>query len=175
LISVLAAQDYPSRPVRIVVPFAPGGGVDTFARLIAQKLQDRFGSPFVVENRAGANATVGGAYVTKSAPDGYTWLFGTGQNTVNPSLMKKVPHDIVQDFAPVSLIFHASYMLAVHPAVPARSVSELIALARAEPGRLNYGSGAPRNAEGRGGARQRGHRADREYARGAACADRSRR
>ncbi|HEX2825913.1 MAG TPA: tripartite tricarboxylate transporter substrate binding protein [Burkholderiales bacterium] len=135
------AQTYPSKPIRIVVPTAPGGAPDVIARYLAPRFSDALGQPVVVENRAGANAMIGAEVVAKSPPDGYTWLFATGQNTVNPSLMKRVPHDIVEDFAPVSLIFHASYLLTVHPAVPARSVGELIALARAQPGKLNFGSG----------------------------------
>ena len=145
LIALLAtpcfAQTYPAKTIRIVVPTAPGGAPDVVARYLAPRFTEALGQPMVVENRAGANAMIGADVVAKAAPDGYTWLFGTGQNTVNPSLMKKVPHDIVEDFAPVSLIFHASYMLAVHPAVPARSVNDLIALARAQPGKLNFGSG----------------------------------
>jgi tripartite-type tricarboxylate transporter receptor subunit TctC len=140
------AQTYPSKPIRIVVPTAPGGAPDVVARYLAPRFTEALGQPIVVDNRAGANAMIGAEVVAKSAPDGYTWLFGTGQNTVNPSLMKKVPHDIVEDFAPVSLIFHASYLLSVHPAVPARSVNELIALARSQPGRLNFGSGGKGSA-----------------------------
>ena len=139
--SAALAQSYPARPIRIVVPTAPGGAPDVVARYLAPHLSEALGQPIVIENRAGANAMIGADIVAKSAPDGYTWLFGTGQNTVNPSIMKKVPHDIVEDFAPVSLIFHAAYMLTVHPAVPAKSVQSLIALARAQPGKLNFGSG----------------------------------
>ncbi len=139
--SAALAQSYPSRPSRIVVPTAPGGAPDVVARYLAPHLTEALGQPFVIENRAGANAMIGADAVAKSPPDGYTWLFATGQNTVNPSIMKKVPHDIVEDFAPVSLIFHAAYMLTVHPAVPARSVQGLIALARSQPGKLNFGSG----------------------------------
>src|SRR5690349_5230309 len=141
-----SAQTYPTRPIRIVVPTAPGGAPDVVARYLAPRLMEVLGQPIFVENRAGANAMIGADVVAKSPPDGYTWLFGTGQNTVNPSTMKKVPHDIVEDFAPVSLVFHASYMLTVHPDVPAKSVKELIALARAEPDRLNFGSGGTGSA-----------------------------
>jgi len=141
-----SAQSYPTRPIRIVVPAAPGGAPDVVARYLAPRLMEVLGQPIVVENRAGANAMIGADVVAKSPPDGYTWLFGTGQNTVNPSIMRKVPHDIVADFAPVSLVFHASYLLTVHPAVPAKSVKELIALAREEPDRLNFGSGGTGSA-----------------------------
>ena len=141
ILSAALAQSYPARPIRIVVPTAPGGAPDVVARYLAPQLSEALGQPIVIENRAGANAMIGADAVAKSAPDGYTWLFGTGQNTVNPSIMKKVPHDIVEDFAPVSLIFHAAYMLTVHPAVPASSVQSLIGVARAQPGKLNFGSG----------------------------------
>jgi tripartite-type tricarboxylate transporter receptor subunit TctC len=140
------AQSYPSRPIRIIVPTAPGGAPDVVARYLAPRLTEALGQPMVIENRAGANAMIGADAVAKSAPDGYTWLFGTGQNTVNPSIVKKVPHDIVADFAPVSLVFHAAYMLTVHPAVPAKSVQQLIALARAQPDKLNFGSGGTGSA-----------------------------
>ena len=135
------AQNYPNRPIRIVVPTAPGGGPDVVARFIAPRVTELLGQQIVIENRAGANAMIGADVVAKSAPDGYTWLFGTGQNTVNPSIMKKVPHDIVEDFAPVSLVYLSSYLLTVHPAVPAKSVKELIGVARAQPNKLNFGSG----------------------------------
>jgi tripartite-type tricarboxylate transporter receptor subunit TctC len=140
------AQSFPSRPIRIVVPTAPGGAPDVVARYLMPRLTEELGQPIVVENRAGANAMIGAEVVARSAADGYTWLFATGQNTVNPSIMKKVPHDIVEDFAPVSLIFHAAYLLTVHPAVPARSVEELIAVARSRPGELNFGSGGTGSA-----------------------------
>jgi len=136
-----SAQNYPTRPIRIVVPTAPGGGPDVVARFIAPRLSEDLGKSIVIENRAGANAMIGADVVAKSAPDGYTWLFGTGQNTVNPSIMKKVPHDIVKDFTAVSLVYLSSYMLTVHPTVPARSVKELIGVARAAPDKLNFGSG----------------------------------
>lgn len=135
------AQSYPNRPIRIVVPTAPGGGPDVVARFIAPRLTEMLGQQIVIDNRAGANAMIGADVVAKSPPDGYTWLFGTGQNTVNPSIMKKVPHDIVEDFTAVSLVYLSSYLLAVHPAVPAKSVKELIAVAKAQPNKLNFGSG----------------------------------
>jgi tripartite-type tricarboxylate transporter receptor subunit TctC len=135
------AQSYPNRPIRIVVPTAPGGGPDVVARFIAPRLTEMLGQQIVIDNRAGANAMIGADAVAKSPPDGYTWLFGTGQNTINPSIMKKVPHDIVEDFTAVSLVYLSSYLLAVHPAVPAKSVRELIAVARAQPNKLNFGSG----------------------------------
>ena len=135
------AQSYPSRPIRFVVAAAPGGGVDVVARLLAPKLSELLGQQIVVDNRAGANGLIGAEVVAKASADGYTWLFGTGQHTVNPSLVKKVPYDIVKDFAPVSLVLHAPYFLMVHPTVPASSVKELVAVAKTRPGKLNFGSG----------------------------------
>jgi tripartite-type tricarboxylate transporter receptor subunit TctC len=140
------AQTYPTRAIRIVVPTAPGGAPDVVARYLAPRISEVLGQSIVIDNRAGANAMIGADVVAKSPPDGYTWLFGTGQNTVNPSIMKKVPHDIVEDFAPVSLVFHAAYLLTVHPAVPAKSVRDLIAIARAQPDKLNFGSGGTGSA-----------------------------
>ena len=134
-------QNYPNRPIRLVVAAAPGGGPDAVARLFAPKLGELLGQPVVVDNRAGANALIGADVVAKSPADGYTLLFGTGQHTTNPSLIKKMPHDIVKDFAPVSLVLQAAYFLVVHPSIPARSVKEFIAFAKAKPNQLNFGSG----------------------------------
>jgi tripartite-type tricarboxylate transporter receptor subunit TctC len=135
------AQGYPSRPVRVVVPFAPGGPNDIIVRLIAQKLAESMGKPFLVENRAGAGGNIGTDYVAKSAPDGYTLLsVGPGSLIINP-LMGKVAYDTQRDFAPVTLMARAPNALVAHPSLPARSVTELIALARAQPGAINYGSG----------------------------------
>ena len=108
--------------------------------MLAPKLSDLLGQQIVVDNRAGANALIGADIVAKSPPDGYTWLFGTGQNTVNPSLVKKMSHDIVKDFVPVSLILQAPYLMLVYPALPASSIKELIAFAKANPNKLNFGS-----------------------------------
>ena len=135
------AQTYPTRAIRFIVPTAPGGGPDVVARLISPKLTELLGQQVVVENRAGANAMIGAELVAKAPADGYTWLFGTGQNTVNPSIMKSVPHDIVADFAPVSLVYQSSFILVVHPNVPAKSVKEFITIAKAQPNKLNFGSG----------------------------------
>ena len=135
------AQGYPSRPVRVVVPFAPGGPNDIIVRLVAQKLAESMGQPFLVENRAGAGGNIGTDYVAKSAPDGYTLLsVGPGSLIINP-LMGKVAYDTQRDFAPVTLMARAPNALVAHPSLPARSVKELIALARARPGAINYGSG----------------------------------
>jgi len=136
-----SGQVYPSRPVRVVVPFAPGGPNDIIVRLVAQKLADSWGQPFLVENRAGAGGNIGTDYVAKSAPDGYTLLSaGPGSLIINP-LIGKVPYDTGRDFAPVTLMARAPNALVAHPSLPARSVKELIALARAHPGAINYGSG----------------------------------
>lgn len=134
-------QAYPTRAIRFVVPTAPGGGPDVIARFLTPKLTEILGQQVVVDNRAGANALIGADVVAKAPADGYTWLFGTGQNTVNPSILKAMPHDIIKDFAPVSLVFQAPYFMLVHPAVPAKSVKEFIAFAKANPNKLNVGSG----------------------------------
>lgn len=136
-----SGQSYPNRPIRLVVPAAAGGGPDLTARLLAPKFSEALGQQIVVDNRAGANAAIGADIVAKAAADGYTWLAATGQHTANPSLQPKLSHDIVKDFAPVSLLITNTYFLVVHPSVPARSVRELVELARARPGKLNFGSG----------------------------------
>jgi tripartite-type tricarboxylate transporter receptor subunit TctC len=136
-----SGQAYPGRPVRIVVPFAPGGPNDIIARLVARKLGEAQGQPFVVENRAGAGGNIGTDFVAKSTPDGYTLLSaGPGSLIINP-LIGKVPYDTQRDFAPITLMARAPNVLVAHPSLPARSVKELIALARARPGAINYGSG----------------------------------
>ena len=143
----LAAQDYPSRPVRIVVPFSAGGPNDIIARLVAHKLGEALGQQMVIDNRPGAGGNIGTDSVAKAPPDGYTLLSaGPGSLITNP-LIGKVPYDTARHFAPVSLMAGAPNVLVVHPSVPAKSVEELIALARAQPGRLNYASaGAGSNA-----------------------------
>jgi len=146
------AQDYPSRPVRIVVPFAPGGPNDIIVRLVAQKLTETWGQPFVVENRPGAGGNIGTDFVAKAAPDGYTLLsVGPGSLIINP-LIGKVPYDTARDFAPVTLMARAPNALVAHPSLPAGSVKELIELARSQPGRINYGSGGNGSTPPSGGA-----------------------
>ena len=140
-----AAEAYPVRPVRIVIGLAPGGGTDLQARLFAQKLSDNFGRPFVVENRTGAGGTVAYAQVAKSPPDGYTLMGVTSGYTITPAVYEKLPYDPLKDFAPVSLVVQAPFLLLTHPALPVRTVRELLALARAKPGTLDcatagYGS-----------------------------------
>lgn len=137
----LAAQEYPSKPVRLVVPFAPGGGTDIVGRLIAQRLTESLGQTVVVDNRAGAGGVIGAELVAKAPADGYTLLMGTpGPLTINPNLMKSLPYQTLRDFTPISLATLSPFILVVHPALPARTVKELVALAKARPGALNYGS-----------------------------------
>ena len=146
LLGLLAAgessgQNYPTRPVRFVVGLPPGGGTDILARLIGQKLAEQLGQQVIVENRPGADAQIATDYVAKSPPDGYTLLVGTnGAMTLNPSLYP-VPYDVVKDFIPITVFGPAPVLFALHPSVPATSVKELIALARAKPGELHYSSG----------------------------------
>jgi tripartite-type tricarboxylate transporter receptor subunit TctC len=137
-----AAQGYPSKPVRIVVPFTPGGSTDILARAIGQKLAESFGQQVLIENRPGAGGSIGAEAVARAAPDGYTLLMGhIGTLAVNPSLYPKLGYDVLRDFAPVAWVARVTNVLVVHPSVPARSVPELVKLAREQPGRLRYGSG----------------------------------
>jgi len=134
-------QQYPDRPVRFIVPFAPGGGADVVARIVGERLARQLGQSVVVENKPGAGATIGADFVAKSAPDGYTLLYGTpGPQIINPYLMKKLPYDPVHDFAPISRLVVIANILVVHPSVPAKSVKELIELAKKQPGKIYFGS-----------------------------------
>jgi tripartite-type tricarboxylate transporter receptor subunit TctC len=135
-----AGQAYPIAPLRIVVPFTPGGGTDILARLIAQKLNESWGQPVVVDNRPGASGTVGTAFVAKAAADGHTLLIVPAGYAGNPGLYKKLPYDHTRDLAPVSWLASGPLTLVVHPSLPAKSVRELIALARARPGEINFGT-----------------------------------
>ena len=136
-----AQQDqYPSRPIRIVVPSSPGGGLDFTARAVGQKLTAAWGQSVVIDNRAGAGGTIGPDLVAKAPPDGYTLLIVSASYAVNPSVYPKLPYDSVRDFAPVVQATTQPQVLVVHPAVQARSVKELVALAKAKPGQLNYAS-----------------------------------
>jgi tripartite-type tricarboxylate transporter receptor subunit TctC len=135
------AQTYPAKPVRVVIAFATGGTTDILGRLYAQKLSAATGQSFVVDNRTGAGGTIGTEAVVKSAPDGYTINFGsTSSLAVSPNLYPKLSYDLMRDVAPVMQVATASFMLAVHPSVPVRNMRDLIALARARPGQLNYAS-----------------------------------
>ena len=137
----LSQTTYPTKPIRLVVPFVPGGSTDLIARIMGQKLDEALGQQVVVENRAGAGGNIGVEYVAKSAPDGYTLIFGhIGTFGFGPSLYQKLPYDPVKDFAPITLFAMVPNMLVVHPALPAKTVKELIALAKARPGQMNYGS-----------------------------------
>ena len=132
------AQNYPSKTVRIIVPYPPGGTSDILSRLLSPKLNEVFGQPIVVDNRPGANGNVGADMVAKSAPDGHTMLLADlGALAISPSVYK-LPFDPVKDFAPVTMVTYSPHMLAVHPSVPAKTVKELIALAKSKPGRLNF-------------------------------------
>ncbi|HXF65796.1 MAG TPA: tripartite tricarboxylate transporter substrate binding protein [Burkholderiales bacterium] len=137
------AQSYPAGPVRVIVPFPPGGGVDSAGRLVAQKLAEALGRPFVVENRPGANGMIGSEIAAKAPKDGYTLLVNGANFVTTPSLYDKVTYDPLRDFDPVSLIALAPNVLVVHPSLPAKSVKELAALARARPGQIHFaGSGS---------------------------------
>jgi len=134
------AQPYPSKAIRVVVAFPPGGIADFAARSVSQRLSETLGVPVVIENRAGAGGITGAEVVAKSAPDGYTLLVTSISHTINPSVRKNLPFDAVRDFAPVTLITDAPNFLVVHPSLPARSVEGLVALARARPGQITYAS-----------------------------------
>ena len=134
------AQQYPTRAVRIVVPFPPGGGTDIISRTIAQKLSESWSQPVVVDNRGGANGIIGTDLGAKSKPDGYTLLVVIATHAINPSLYKKLPYDTASDFAPITLMAQYPFIVTTHPSLPARNVKELIALARSRPGQLSYAS-----------------------------------
>jgi tripartite-type tricarboxylate transporter receptor subunit TctC len=135
------AQGYPVKPVRIVVPFAPGGSNDILARVIGQKLTETWGQQVIAENRPGGGTVIGTEVVAKSAPDGYTLLMVSPSHSTNPTLVKKLPYDTFRDLAPIILLAHSSNVLLAHPSLPARSVKELIALARSRPEQITFASG----------------------------------
>ncbi|MEO5784375.1 MAG: tripartite tricarboxylate transporter substrate binding protein, partial [Casimicrobiaceae bacterium] len=135
------AQSYPNRPVRLIVPFAPGGGTDILMRILAPKLSEALGQPIVIDNRPGASSIIGTELVAKAPADGYTLLAVDTSYSVNPSLHAKLPYDSVKDLAPVIHLASAPVILVVHPSVPAKSVKELVALGKAKPGSLAYASG----------------------------------
>jgi tripartite-type tricarboxylate transporter receptor subunit TctC len=137
---IAMAQVYPSRPVRMVVPFAPAGTTDISARLIGQWLSERFGQQFVIENRAGANGNIGTEVVLRSAPDGYTLLMIDASPSINATLYERLNFNFVRDAAFVATVVRSPFILVVHPSVPARTVPEFIAYAKANPGKINYGS-----------------------------------
>ncbi len=134
------AQNYPTRPIRLVVASSPGGASDILARMLAQKLAEELGQQVVVDNRGGASGVIGTDIVAKAAPDGYTLLIIQPTLTINPNMISKLPYDAIRDFAPVSLVVDAAQIMTVNPSVPAKNVMELIALAKAKPGQIMFGS-----------------------------------
>src|SRR5213592_110560 len=143
LCSAALAQDYPNKPVRIIVPFAAGGPADVYARFIAQRLQESMGQAFIVDDRPGAGSIIGTDAVAKSPADGYTLLLMSNTHTVNESLIPNKPFQLMRDFVPVAPINYSDLVMVVHPSVPAKTVAEFIALAKAQPGKLNYASSGP--------------------------------
>ena len=137
---------YPDKPVRMIVPFAPGGGTDLVARALAQKLTEGMGQSFVVDNRPGANANIGNEMAARAAPDGYTLIMTSSSLTINPNVYHKLAYDPVRDFAPVTLATNVPYILVVHPSMPAGSFPEFIAYARSKQGQLSYGSAGTGNS-----------------------------
>ena len=140
---VALAQDYPTKPVKIIVPFAAGGPADVYARFLGQRLSEALGQPFVVEDRPGAGSVIGTDAVAKSAPDGYTLLMMSNTQTVNESLIPNKPYALLRDFVPVAPVNYSDLVLVVHPSVQANSLADLIKLAKAKPGKLNYASSGP--------------------------------
>ena len=140
------AQEYPSRPVRLIVASSPGSGVDAVGRIVGQRIGEAMGVQVFVDNRAGGGGSIGVQAVVKSAPDGYTLLMAAPSFTINASLMRPPPYDVVRDFAPVGRATTGQYMIVVHPSLPVASVKELIALAKSRPGQLNFGSGGNGNS-----------------------------
>lgn len=145
------AQSFPSKPIRLVVGFTPGGGVDINARLLAPKLSEYLGQQVIVDNRPGAGTNIANELVAKSAPDGYTLLINTAAVAINMSLYKKLPFDTLRDFAPISIFSMSPNILVIHPSVPVKNVKDLVALARSKPGALNFssaGSGTTQHLSG---------------------------
>ena len=148
---VAAADIYPSRPIRVIVAYPAGGANDILARIIGRELSQDLGQPVLIENKSGAAGVVGAEAAANAAPDGYTFFMGAGAHALAPSLNAKLPYDIIRDFQPISLTALGTYLLVVHPSVPAHSVKELIDLAKAKPGALNFassGAGSPNHLAG---------------------------
>jgi tripartite-type tricarboxylate transporter receptor subunit TctC len=143
LAATALAQDYPTKPVRMIVPFAAGGPADVYARFLAQRLQESLGQPFVVDDRPGGGSVIGTDAVAKSAPDGYTLLVMSNTHTVNESLMPNKPFVLMRDFVGVAPINSSDLVLVVHPSVRANTIAELVALAKAQPGKMSYASSGP--------------------------------
>lgn len=143
---VVHSQPFPSKPLRIIVPAVPGGGTDILARLLSPRLQEQFGQSIIIENRAGAFTNIGTEYVARSAPDGYTVLIATTPHAINPALFPKLPFDPIKDFTMISLLARTQTVLVVHPSLPVNNVKELIALAKAKPGKLTAGTSGGNSA-----------------------------
>jgi tripartite-type tricarboxylate transporter receptor subunit TctC len=138
---IARADDYPSHPIRLVVPYAAGGGADSVARIVARKVSETIGQPIVIDNKGGAGSILGTEMVAKAEPDGYTLLLGqSGPISINPAIYKSLPYDPVKDFAPISMTTAYPYILVVNPALPAKTLQEFVALAKSKPGTMNYGS-----------------------------------
>jgi tripartite-type tricarboxylate transporter receptor subunit TctC len=133
--------NYPARPVRVIVPYSPGGSSDTVARIVAQKLGETLGQQFVIDNRPGASGSLGRDLVAKASPDGYTLLIGDSPHTINVHVLRHVPYDPIRDFTPLTLLATAPQVLVINPGLAAQTLAEFIAAAKAQPGKLNYGSG----------------------------------
>jgi tripartite-type tricarboxylate transporter receptor subunit TctC len=141
LVTPVLGADYPTRPIRLIVPYAPGGGADSVARIVAKKVSENIGQPIVIENRGGAGAILGTDMVAKAEPDGYTLLLGqSGPISINPAVYKSLPYDPVKDFAPVTMTTGYPYILAVNSELPTKSLQEFVALAKSKPGTMNYGT-----------------------------------
>jgi tripartite-type tricarboxylate transporter receptor subunit TctC len=138
--SALAAEGYPQRPIRLLIPFPPGGGTDVLARALQEKLEGALGTSVIIDNRGGAGGTVGCTIAARAAPDGYTFLFTSASYTFAPSLYKDLAYDAIKDFKPITMFASATLVLAVHPSMPVLSLKELLALARKRPGEIHYAS-----------------------------------
>jgi tripartite-type tricarboxylate transporter receptor subunit TctC len=139
-LSAVAAEKYPQKPIRLIVPFAPGGGTDLLARAVSDRLTQVLGVSVIIDNRAGAGSTIGTAMVARAAPDGYTYLFTSASYTFSPNFYRDLPYDPIKDFKPITMFGSLPNVLVVHPSMPVRSVKELLALARKRPGEIHYGS-----------------------------------
>jgi len=142
-ISPSKADDYPSRPIKVIVPFGAGGPTDVFTRVLAEELRKSLGQPLVMENRPGAGTVIGTDSAAKSAPDGYTLLMVSATQTVNETLISHKSYELMRDFVPIAMLFRSELVMVVHPSVPANNVKEFIALAKSKPGQLNYASSGP--------------------------------
>ena len=138
-----AAQTYPGRPIRLIIPYPPGGAGDIVGRLLSARLGEALGQPFVIDNRGGGGQVIATELAARAAPDGYTLFLASATHAVNPSGKKKLPYDTLKDFAPITMVASSPLLFVVHPGVPVTSMRELVALARAQPNKLNYGSSGP--------------------------------